>query len=204
MKLASIFWTIFISIGIFFAVVYFGIKDNQTSRSKQLASQQATRQKDTTGTLNLPQADAGSNWRNRSNHHSSTEFDTEFWAGSERRPILLEEEPSQTIASLDSPPASAADWQSGADSPRHSARQLERHCSQYLIAIGIVNEQFDQAMSDCITQNTAISSNFSPSYEQSEDALLRSQCESAIDQRELLTEEEIVMLVSQCVETLRE
>lgn len=174
MKLKSFLWTGLIAVFVFFSVVYFGMKYNWVDEAKPKYTSSETMKKAEDTLLANPKA---------SIHESMSQM------GNGLEPELIDEVPvavkSQTLGSTNL-----------------TIEEVVSKCHDIATSVGIPELQFEQAVIECIDRNS-----FHLKHEQSElnerAMRIQEQCNLAITQRELLSEEEIKILTDECVASMQ-
>ncbi|PID46260.1 MAG: hypothetical protein CSB47_04860 [Proteobacteria bacterium] len=174
MKLKSLIWTILIATLLFFTIVYLGIKYEWVNEAKPKYPQNTKIQQEKIGTLLLPETDTGK---------SAAE------TGNGTQPELIEEVPVPLHGD-----------QLG--SSTLSIEEIVTQCQNIATSVGIPEQQFDQAVLECIDRNSAHLKTEQTIVDERVERIRR-QCDLAITQRELLSTEEIKMLVDECVASMQ-
>ena len=163
---------------LFFSVVYFGMKYNwvngspSTSRSKS----------DTT--LQIPQTN---NQDNVTTSNNSTQENAISPDSNIKKPELIDEAELSSERLL-------------GDSTL-TIEEVVSQCQSRSAAVGIPDEKLEQAIIECVDRNS--SHLLTDSSEHSDGSkLIREQCNMAITQKELLSDDEIKMLVDECVASM--
>ena len=174
MKLKSLLWTGLIAVLVFVGVVYFGIKYNWINQAEPKYSSSHSENK--TQTSSSPSSQV----------LSSESIEQ---TGNGIKPELIDEIPvaieSQTLGS------------SGL-----TIEEVVSQCHDIATSVGIPEQQFEQAVIECIDRNSAHLK--SEQIELDERAIrIREQCDLAITQRELLSTEEVKMLIDECVASMQ-
>lgn len=178
MKLKSFFWTGLIAVLLFFLVVYLGIKYDWVNEAepKFPAKHQST--------SSTPQATQQS--------AASEAPQPAAVTGNGSEPELVEEplaEPDATDSPL-------------LGSTALGIEDIVTQCQNIATSVGIPAQQFDQAVLECIDRNSG-------HLQETQNVIdertlrIREQCDLAITQRDLLSVEEIKMLVDECVASMQ-
>lgn len=182
MKFKWIFWTLVIAAIVFFSVVYFGIKYNWVNQAApKYPTSDSVKQTDTTGTLPLGVPTIENDGQATTTAPNS---------GNGVKPELLDEEP----VAIDSQILGSASL---------NIEQIVDQCHSIATNVGIPAEQFDQAVLECIERNSNHLNDDAPEALSEREVLIREQCDLAITQKELLSEEEVKMLVDECVASMQ-
>lgn len=182
MKFKWIFWTLLIAALVFFSVIYFGIKyDWVNNATPKYPTADSVKQTDTTGTLSLgvpaPENDS----------QAATPAPSE---GNGIKPELLDEEPIALDSQI-------------LGSTTLNIEQIVDQCHNIVTSVGVPAEQFDQAVLECIERNSHHLDDDAAQAVDERELLIRKQCDLAITQKELLSEEEVKMLVDECVASMQ-
>lgn len=178
MSLKWLFWTGLLSLAIFLGVVYFGIKYNWVSSAKpsdSRAAQQSTQTK--------------------------PKVPTQITQVKNKEPALGNGVDPELIDEID---ISEPDLTLG--SSALSIEEIVDQCQRLSTSIGVPTHQLDQSISECIDRNSQHLNNEGipgDTGDSERERLIREQCDVAITQKELLSAEEVKMLVDECVATMR-
>ena len=174
MKLKSLLWTGIIAVLVFVGVVYFGMKYEwiNEAKPKYTSSQSGNKAAISEPSSSIPFTDA-----------------TIEQTGNGIKPELIDETPitveGQTLGSSEL-----------------SIEEVVSQCHDIATSVGIPEQQFEQAVIECIDRNSAHLK--SEQTELDERAIrIREQCNLAITQRELLSTEEVKMLVDECIASMQ-
>lgn len=175
MKLKSLFWTGFIAVFVFFAVVYFGIKYNWVNEAKPKYTSSETAKQPKSPSLITP---------------TSTDQKLTNQTGNGIKPELIDETPVIVEGQL-------------LNSPELTIEEVVSQCHDIATSVGIPEQQFEQAVIECIDRNSDHLKH--GNIEVDERAVrVREQCSLAITpQRDLLSEEEIKILTDECVASMQ-
>ena len=169
MSLKSIIWTVVIAAFTFFIAVYLGMKYNWVEDAEPKLLSSA----------NVKQTDATGSVSLKNT--TSLALDKNA-----KKPILIDE-PMTT----DKDPILLG-------SLNLSIEDIVSQCQALTQSVGIPDPQIEQAMTECINRNsTHLTQNSLTGNEKTK--VIEEQCNSAITQRELLSQEEIKMLLDECV-----
>ena len=173
MKLKSLLLTGIIAVLVFIGVVYFGMKYNWVNEAEpKFTSSQSNKTPNTTA----PQT-------------TSTSELTSTTGGNGVKPELIDETPISVEGQA-------------LGSSQLTIEEVVSQCHDIATSVGIPEQQFEQAVIECIDRNSAHLK--SESVEIDERALrIREQCDLAITQRELLSPEEVKMLVDECIASMQ-
>ena len=174
MKLKSLLWTGLVAVLVFVGVVYFGMKYNWINEAKpKYTSSQSGGQK-----TSSPSPSSGA-----FNHQGIEE------AGNGVKPELIDEVPVVVEGQA-------------LGSSQLTIEEVVSQCHDIATSVGIPEQQFEQAVIECIDRNSSHLK--SEQVEIDERATrIREQCDLAITQKELLSTEEIKMLVDECVASMQ-
>jgi len=171
MSLKSIIWTAAIAVIVFFITVSLGIKYNWVQSAEPKLHTSATVEKtDTIGSVSLEKA-------------NSFALDKSIKA-----PELIDE------------PLEANTHSTYLGSTDLSIEDIVSRCQALTQSVGIPEAKVEQAMMECINRNSTHLVNNEFTADKNEKLnLLQEQCDSAITQRDLLSPEEVKMLLDECV-----
>lgn len=169
MSLKSIIWTTAIAVFVFFSAVYLGMKYNWVEDAEPKLSTSA----------NVKQTDTTGSVSLQATDRLTLDKNT-------KAPALIDE------------PVKADGDQISLGSTDLSIEDIVSQCQALTQSVGIPEAQVEQAMMECINRNSLhLTQNEFTLDEKSK--MIREQCDSAITQRELLSQEEIKMLLDECV-----
>jgi len=169
MTLKSIFWTTIVAVIVFFVAVYLGMKYNWVQDAKPKLATSANVEQ--TNTIGSVSLEKTEPLKREVNAKS---------------PELIDEPASKNSTSLT------------LGSSELSIESVVSQCQSLTQSVGIPEAQVEQAMLECIERNSGhLTVENSALDDQSQ--VIRERCNSAITQRELLSEEEIKMLLDECV-----
>lgn len=169
MTLKSIIWTCVIAICVFFTAIYFGMKYNWVEDTEP----------------NLSIGDKAE----QTNTTGSVFLES-------TSPLAIDKN-AKSPELIDEPAATKDPISLG--SLELTIEDIVAQCQALTTSVGIPEAQEEQAMMECINRNSAHLSNSEAELDEKYE-LVRSECNTAIEpQRDLLSDEEIKMLVDECV-----
>jgi len=118
-----------------------------------------------------------------------------------KAPAHLTLDKNEKVPELIDEPAEAPSFENTLGSTELSIEDIVAQCQALTQSVGIPSAQEEQAMMECINRNSTHLSQGDLTSTNSD--TLREDCDSAITQRELLSQEEIKMLVDECVASSR-
>ncbi|RVU84458.1 hypothetical protein EOL70_09340 [Leucothrix sargassi] len=170
MTLKSITWAIILGLIVFFTAIYLGIKYEWVQDAEpKLSSSANVTQSDTVGTV----------------------------AQEASSPLLLDEN-EKSPELIDEPETTSTPLSLG--STELSIEEIVSQCQTLTQSIGVPEAQVEQATMECINRNsTHLTQQTESVTDNNEIQKIREECDSALVQRELLSEEEIKILLDECV-----
>ena len=174
MNLKWLFGTGLLATVIFFSVVYFGMKYNWVSGSNPSAS--------TNSKQNKLKIDKSQNTLSRL---PETLEKKDSSAGLE----LIDEEPTEPTEGL-----------SNLGSSELAIEDIVAQCQRLSQSVGIPESKLEQAIIECVDRNSRHLTTENPANER--DERIREQCNIAITQKDLLSDEEVKMLVDECAASM--
>ncbi|PWQ98490.1 hypothetical protein [Leucothrix arctica] len=169
MTLKSIIWTIIIAVCVFFAAIYFGMKYNWVEDAEPKLSIS----------------------------DSVKQSDTTGSVSLEKAPLFTPDKNAKIPELIDEPIATDKNPIS-LGSLDLTIEDIVSECQSLTQSVGIPEAQIEQATMECINRNSAHLTQNEPDVDDKYMAVLE-ECESAISQLESLSQEEIKMLVDECV-----
>ena len=170
MALKSISWTVTIAVLVFFTAVFLGMKYNWVQDAEpKLSSSDNVKQTDSVGSVSL-------------NNTTQLTLDKNTKA-----PELIDE------------PITTSNDQILLGSVDLSIEDIVSQCQTLTHSVGIPAAQLEQAMMECINRNSSHLTQQDDSDISDSSKEIREQCNSAITQQELLSQEEVKMLLDECV-----
>lgn len=177
MKLKWLFWTGMFAIGVFFSVVYFGMKYNWVSGSKPALTTTLLNENEKTSSpaIATDQAD-----------ETLSSVSSEGANG--KNPVLIDEVVTTEKTNL-------------LGSAELTIQEVVAQCQSLSETIGVPEAKLEQAISECVDRNSK-HLGVQDDKVDSRELLVREQCDIAITQKDLLSNEEIKMLVDECVASM--
>lgn len=84
-----------------------------------------------------------------------------------------------------------------------SIEEVVSLCQNLSQSIGVPEEKLEQSINECVDRNSLHLRKEGPIVDNERELLLREQCDIAITQKEFLSDEEITMLIDECVASMR-
>lgn len=178
MKLKWLFWTGLLATVVFFGAIYFGMKYNWISGSQSdSAKSKPAAVKPFKQNPEISQVNTSSNM---------TRISSSLGNGVD--PELIDEIETtgdqRTLDTLDL-----------------TIEEVVSQCQSLSQSIGVPEQSMEQAVSECVDRNSQHLTTEDNSLDE-RGALIREQCNIAITQKDLLSSEEIKMLVDECVASM--
>jgi len=174
MNLRWVFWTGLLAFLVFFSVVYFGIKYDWVGGSTP-----------STSTSNqLKELNSDTKLHTEGSQKDLTEPPSSANKGNGVSPELIDE--------------AAVDVEGNAlGSPNLTIEEVVTACQNVSESIGVPEDRTEQAVSECVDRNSRHLTAGNKTASQRE-VMIKEQCRVAITQKQLLSENEIKMLVDEC------
>jgi len=180
MKLKWLFWTVLLAIIVFFSVIYFGVKYDWVSSSQPKRSNAAANQQKSTPQSAVKESDPI--YPEIKNAPVSS--------GNGVKPELIDEE------------VEVSKGQSELGSADLTIDQVVAQCQSLSETIGVPQQRLEQSISECVDRNSRHLVGDKKPVNSERQSLIREQCNVAITQQELLSNEEIKLLVDECVASM--
>jgi len=176
MNLKWVFWTGLLAILVFFSVIYFGIKHDWVGGSRPNTS-------DSSHAASQPSLSSESN-KQTSSANPSAEAQ-----GNGVKPELIDE----AAMTVEKKVLGSNDL---------TIEEVVSRCQNLTESIGIPDNKLEQAISECIERNSRHLASEDNQSSDEREVLVREQCNVAITQKDLLSEDEIKMLIDECVASM--
>lgn len=177
MNLKWLFWTGLLATIVFFSAIYFGMKYDWASSNSD--SRRSTAEKSLSTKPIIKQS-------------NSTKLGVQSISnspGNGVNPELIDEtdviEEQKTLGATDL-----------------TIEEVVSQCQALSESIGIPQRKLDQAISECVDRNSRHLSTDDEAVDAERAALIREQCNVAITQQDLLSEQEVKLLVDECVASM--
>jgi len=180
MNLKWLFWTGLLAVVVFFSAIYFGIKYDWVSGSQPSASSTSTIQKKTISQPSLKQPSLP-----KAVINSVVES-----PGNGVKPELIDE---TDFVSED---------QNLLGSSELTIDEVVAQCQSLSESIGVPQQRLEQAINECVDRNSRHLASDEESIDSEREMLIREQCNVAITQRDLFSDEEVKLLVDECVASM--
>ncbi len=178
MNLKWLFWTGLLAIIVFFSAVYFGIKYdwiNSQSEPKNTAEIKLSSEPE---------------MKNSSSARTKILGRSESSGSGGLKPELIDEE------------VSTSEESKVLGSSELSIEEVVSQCQILSETIGVPQEKLEQSISECVDRNSGHLSAEGDPVDNQRATMIREQCNMAITQKELLSNEEIKLLVDECVASM--
>ena len=178
MNLKWLFWTGLLAIIVFFSAIYFGIKYDWVSSNSDSNSRMIEKSLDTKAHI------------------------TQSGSTTEAEKQSISESPSNGVEPelIDEIDVSEEEKILGAADL--TIEEVVSQCQSLSESIGIPQEKLEQAISECVDRNSWHLSTDDKAVDTERAMLIREQCNVAITQKDLLSTEEIKLLVDECVASM--
>lgn len=180
MNLKWVFWTGLLAILVFFSVIYFGIKYNWVGESRPNTANSSQVKKDLNSSAVISKQPSSL----ISSKNTSSKLE-----GNGVNPELIDE----ATATVEEKILGSTDLTIG---------EVVSGCQSLSESIGVPENKLDQAISECIERNSSHLANEDTQSSDERSMMVREQCDIAITQKDLLSADEIKMLVDECVASM--